>query len=221
MANAMKYFTSTVGRKYLMAITGLAWSGFVLSHMLGNLLIFVGPEAYNMYGHAIVSNPLVYVAEIGLLLTLLAHVPVGIGLFLRNRRTKPNKYAVAPKGAKSSSVSSRTMAYTGSVVLAFIILHVATFKYGTFYSVNYNGVEVRDLYRLMEEVFAQPGYIVWYMVSLVFLGSHLYHGLTSSFQSLGINHPRYNPMLRMIGTLYAVVVAAGFISQPLYFWFVR
>jgi len=102
------------------------------------------------------------------------------------------------------------------VVLAFIIIHLATFKYGTHYETTVNGIVMRDLFKLMVEVFQSPGYIVWYLVSLVLLGFHLSHGVGSVFQSFGWMNGRFQPLLRKLSVIYAIVVAAGFISQPLY-----
>jgi succinate dehydrogenase / fumarate reductase, cytochrome b subunit len=221
MELARRYIFSSVGRKYIMALTGLAWSLFVATHMAGNLLLFVGPEIYNKYGHAIVSNPLVYVAEAGLVIFLSLHAYTGISLWIKNRNSKPSMYAVkATTKVKGATVASRSMAYTGSIVLVFIILHLITFKYGTNYVVSYDGKQIRDLYRLVAEVFQTPAYVVWYALCMVFVGVHLYHGLASSFQTLGLNHPRYNALIKKFGYAYSFVVAAGFLSQPLFFLFV-
>lgn len=211
-----KYLSSSVGKKYLMSLTGLAWSLFVLTHMLGNLLIFAGPEAYNKYSHALVSNPLIYVAEAGLLGLILVHIYNAFSLKFRNWRAKPQLYAVRPKGPKGASLSSSTMIYTGSIILVFLISHLITFKYGQHYAINYGGVEMRDIHRLVMEIFQNPAYVAWYLVCLVFVGVHLYHGVASSFQTLGINHPRFNGGIKVFGYAYSIIVAAGFISQPLY-----
>jgi succinate dehydrogenase / fumarate reductase, cytochrome b subunit len=213
---ALAYLSSSIGRKYIMAITGLIWSGFVAAHMAGNMLIFVGAEAYNKYGHAIVNNPFIYVAEAALVITILGHAFNGVSLWLRNQNTKPQKYAVTPKGVKGASLASKTMVYSGSITLVFIILHLITFKYGPVYQVDYGNGPIRDLHRLMVEVFQTPAYVAWYLACLVLVGLHLYHGFSSSFQTLGINHPRYNTAIKKLGMAYGVIVAAGFISQPLY-----
>lgn len=203
-----------------MGLAGAGWTLFVAGHMAGNLLIFAGPEAFNSYGHAIVSNkPLLYGTEIFLIICLLVHVGLGISLTLQNKKAKPNKYAVNPNAEKKSSSASKTMAIHGSIVLAFIIYHLITFKYGTFYSVTYEGVEMRDLHRLMVEVFSSPAYVAGYVVCLLLLGVHLSHGASSVFQSLGINHPHYTPAIKKAGIAYAFIVAAGFISQPVYVFF--
>ena len=221
MSSALKYLNSTIGRKYLMSLSGIAWSLFVLSHMLGNLLIFVGAEAYNKYSHALISNPFLVVAEGGLVVFLLTHIYTGLKLTFRNWNSKPIKYAVTPKGPKGASRAASTMIYTGSMTLIFLIYHLITFKYGPHYSVNYNGVEMRDIHRLIIEVFQSPFYVAWYLICLILLGFHLFHGFKSSFASLGINHPRYNSFIKCFGQAYAVIVVAGFLAQPLYVFFSR
>lgn len=215
------FLTSTIGKKYLVAVTAIFWCLFVMVHMLGNMLIFLGAEAYNKYSHTLTSNPFIYVAEIALLVFILVHVFVALGLKLRNFRTKPSLYAVNPIREKSAAVSSRTMAYTGTFILAFIIWHLITFKFGKQYFINYQGVEMRDLYRLVLEKFQSPVYVTLYSIVMILIGMHLFHGVKSIFQTLGINHPRYNSFFKYFGYTYAIVVAAGFFSQPIYAYLVR
>ena len=220
LAASHGFLRSTIGKKYLMGMAGLVWAGFVLAHMAGNLLIFVSPEAYNAYGHAITSGNIIYIAETVLILALVAHVALAISLTMQNRAARPLSYAKQAKGEKAVSVASRTMGLQGSLVLAFIILHIATFKYGTYYETTVNGVVIRDLYRLMVEVFQSPGYVVWYLISLVILGFHLSHGVGSIFQSFGWMNGRHQATLKKISYLYAIVIALGFISQPVYIFLV-
>lgn len=215
------FLGSTVGKKYLMGITGLIWAGFVLVHMAGNLLIFVSNDAYNAYGHAITSGNIVYVAELVLVLALITHVSLAINLTMNNREAKPQKYAVAASGKKKVTLASRTMAVQGSLILVFIILHLITFKYGTVYTTNVHGTEMRDLAKLMVEVFAQPGYVVWYVICLILLGFHLKHGVGSTFQSLGLMEGTYRETWRKLSIGYGIIVALGFIAQPLYIFFGR
>lgn len=210
------FLGSTVGKKYLMGLSGLAWAGFVLAHMAGNLLMFVSADMYNMYGHALTSGKIIYVAEAGLILALITHVYCAIILTIQNRATKQSKYAVAASGEKKVSKASRTMAIQGSLILAFIILHIVTFKYGTHYETTVDGIVIRDLFRLIIEVFHQPGYVFWYIICLVLLGFHLSHGIKSSFQSLGVMNGTYRSIFQKISIAYAVIVAAGFIAQPIY-----
>lgn len=210
------FLRSTVGKKYIMGISGLVWAGFVLAHMAGNLLIFISNDAYNAYGHAITSGNILYVAEAVLLLALITHVYMAISLTVGNRSAKGSRYAVAAKGAKRVTLASRTMAIQGSLILVFVILHLITFKYGPHYDTTVNGVQMRDLARLMEEVFQQPGYVIWYLVALITLGFHLKHGVGSSFQSLGLMEGTYRNTWRKLSITYGLIVAAGFIAQPIY-----
>lgn len=203
-----------------MGVTGLVWAGFVLMHMFGNLLIVLGPNVYNSYGHAIVSNPLLYVAEAGLVLTLLFHVYEGILLTLKNKAARPVKYAMPTNGPKAARFQSKWMIFHGSILLVFIILHLAHFKYGPGasdgYVVTIHGVEMRDLYKLVIETFHSPLYLIWYCFAMVVVGLHLSHGLYSSFASLGFYHPKFSPLLSKVGYVYAAIVAAGFIVPPVY-----
>lgn len=212
----MSYFSSTVGRKQIVGICGLGLSLFILTHMLGNLLVFLGPQAYNEYGHALTSNKLIYIAEAGLLALIFGHIIYAVILTIRNRKARPQKYAVTPAGEKKTNFAAKTMAYQGVVILVFIVHHLITFKFGDEYEVEYGGVVVRDLYRLMAEVFSQPLYVVWYIFALIILWTHVGHGFSSSFKSLGFNHPKYTPKIDKAGCAYAAIVCLGFIAQPLY-----
>ncbi|MNJ91049.1 hypothetical protein D3C87_86930 [compost metagenome] len=207
---------STVGKKYLMGITGLIWAGFVLAHMAGNLLIFVSPDAYNVYGHTLVSGNIIFIAEAVLILALIVHVFCAVSLTIHNRAAKETRYAVAASGKKKATLASRTMAVQGTLILAFLIYHITTFKFGTYYETTVNGVVMRDLHRLIVEVFQSPAYVGWYLVCLVLLGYHLSHGVGSVFQSLGLMNGTYRNGIRKLSITYAVIVAIGFISQPLY-----
>ena len=210
------FLGSTVGKKYLMGITGLIWAGFVLAHMAGNLLIFVSTDAYNTYGHMLTSGNIIYVAEAGLIVALIVHVYTAISLTIHNRTAKGSRYAVAASGQKKATLASRTMAIQGSIILVFLILHIAMFKFGTYYETTVNGVVVRDLARLMIETFQSPGYVAWYVVALILLGFHLSHGVGSTFQSLGLMEGTYRNLWKKLSYTYAFVVALGFIAQPLY-----
>lgn len=213
------FFRSSIGKKYLMGITGLGLSLFVLMHMLGNLALFVSAEAYNKYSHTLVSNPLIYGAEAGLLGILLFHLLTATRLTLQNKRARTQSYAMPTQGEKGVSNASRTMIHTGIVIFIFTVYHLITFKFGPYYEVTYNGVTMRDIQRLVLEVFQSPAYVIGYIIALLALGHHLSHGVSSAFQSLGFNHPKYNCMIKRIGYGYALLVTVGFISQPLYVYF--
>ncbi len=215
----MGYFSSSVGRKQVMGITGLVWSLFVLTHMAANMLILFSAEKYNLYSHALTSNPLLIVAELGLLLTLTFHVVDGVWLTFQNRAARTQKYAMPTNGEKKARFQSKYMIFHGSLLLAFIILHLITFKYGPVYMTTINGVEMRDLHRLVLEVFRNPIYVTWYVISMIVVFFHLSHGFYSGFASLGLYHPRIAPLLSKFGYFYAFVIAAGFLSQPIYVYF--
>ncbi len=222
MSTLALYVRSSIGRKWIVAVTGLLLSAFVFGHMAGNMLIFVSTDAYNLYGHAMVNNPL-YKAGIipwGLVATFLAHVIFTLMLVRENMGAREQAYAVSPKH-KKARFASKWMAQTGSIVLVFFITHLMTFKYGTLYTTTIDGLEVRDLARLMIEVFSNPMYVAWYLVSLVLLGYHLSHGFSSMFKTVGLSNPRYLKAFDIAGYVYAVVVAGGFISQPIYVWFFK
>jgi succinate dehydrogenase / fumarate reductase cytochrome b subunit len=213
------FLTSTIGKKYFMGLAGIIWAGFVFAHMAGNLLLFVGPDTYNAYGHALTSGNIIYVAETVLVLALILHVYLAISLTLQNRRARSaGGYAVTAKGEKKARFGSKTMGIQGSIILFFIINHLIMFKYGVHYDTTVNGVVMRDLFRLMVEVFQQPGFVIWYVIAVLLLGVHLSHGVGSVFQSFGWMNGRYQPLLRKLSVAYAVVVAAGFISQPVYIY---
>jgi succinate dehydrogenase / fumarate reductase cytochrome b subunit len=217
----LDFLKSTVGRKYIMGLTGLVWMGFIFGHMAGNMLLIFSADAFNAYGHAIVSNKiLLYGAEITLVTALIAHVVTAISLTVKNRSSRDSRYAAQPNGDKAARFASSTMALQGSILLAFIILHLIAFKYGAHYETTVNGVQMRDLHRLVVESFHQTGYVIWYCVALVIMMFHLSHGAHSIFQSFGILERKMQDNLRVFAWVYAAIVVGGFISQPLYVYFI-
>lgn len=217
MGRLSKYANSSVGKKQLLAVTGLSLSLFLLAHMAGNLLLLVGADAYNAYGHALVSNKLIYVAEAGLVAFFLLHFVLAIRLTLENRSARPQGYAVAPgAGRGATTMASRSMILSGLVIFVFAILHLFTFKFGVVYSTNVGGVEMRDLYLLATEIFHQPVYVGWYVFSLLVLWAHLTHGISSAIQTFGWNHPSYWCGIRCGGAILAAVICLGFMGPPIY-----
>jgi len=215
------YICSPIGRKQLMALTGLGWCGFVFSHMAGNLLFLVGPEAYNAYGHAITSSNLYYLIEAGLAATLLGHILFAFLVVMANRAARPVGYAVSAQGKEKTSATfaSRTMALSGLLILVFIVLHLITFRFGTYYEATAKGETVRDLSRLMAEVFSTPGPVIWYGVALSVLAVHLGHALWSSLQTLGLIPGGKEASVRCASYAFGVLVGIGFMVNPLYIFF--
>lgn len=210
-----RVLSSSIGTKFLIALSGLALLVFLILHLSGNLLFIAGPAAFNEYSHRLVSNPLVYAAEAGLLLVFLVHVYKTIRMFIDNKAARPVRYVRKEWADRTSrkSVASSTMIATGVVTFAFVVLHLRTFKFGAWYNTS-DGI--RDLYRLQVEVFSKPFYVGFYMLCMALIGFHLWHGVSSAMQSLGVDHPRYTPRILWIGRALAVLIAGGFFVLPLY-----
>lgn len=210
---------STVATKILLGLTGLSLVGFLCVHLIGNLLLYVGPAAFNAYSHALISNPLVIPAEIGLAALFLIHAFEAVTMWLSNRSARPVPYQRTQNagGASRRSLASTTMIWTGLVMFGFLIVHVATMKYGAWYTVP--GTEERDLYRLVAETFQQPVWVAFYAVCMVLVGVHVWHGFSSAFESLGLNHPNLTPKVIALGRLLALVFGVGFFSIPLWMFF--
>ena len=210
------YFSSSIGKKQIMAVTGLLLCGFLLGHLAGNLLILYSPEAFNRYGHALITNPLIYVAEAGLALLFLSHIGLAIRLTIENKVARQNSYVVKIPTGRGATLASSTMPITGVIILVFLVFHLINFKFGNYYSVTYEGVVMRDLYRLVMEEFSRPIIVGFYLFSMLAMGLHLSHGFSSAFQSLGINHPKYNCKIKLVGYLFAAAMTIGFSLIPVY-----
>ncbi len=210
--------SSSIGKKLVMAITGLLLCGFLVVHLAGNFLLYVGSDAYNHYAHALhEQKAALFVAEVGLLLLFLAHLYLAIATARQNRTARRVEYAM-----KESKLPSRTLAgpvapenwmfVTGAIVLGFVLVHLADFRF----ELRNRGAEDElphaKAVRLLQDSVSGPVYVV----GCIFLGLHLGHGVASSFQTLGLNHPRYNQLLRCFGILFAIVIALGFISFPIW-----
>jgi succinate dehydrogenase / fumarate reductase cytochrome b subunit len=207
---------TSVGTKLLLGLTGLALVGFLIFHLAGNLLLFWGPEKYNEHAHALISNPLVIPAELGLLALFLLHaVKAGLN-FVGNRAARPRGYALKKwaGGSSRKTLSSTTMIVSGLVVAVFVVLHLITFKYGPYYASPDPGV--RDLYRLLVEVFQSPGYVVFYVVCMLIVGMHLRHGVASAIQSLGLMPAGLTRAVLTAGAVTAVLIAGGFMLIPIW-----
>lgn len=215
-------------QKYLMAASGLGLVGFVITHLLGNLLLYRSEgTAFNNYAHGLEGlGGLLYAAEFGLLGIAILHVIVALTLTLKKRRARSTGYSsvLRSKGGKSkSNLSSRYMAVSGSILLIFIVLHVIHFKYGPGiaegYSVDIKGETARDLHRYVVEEFQKPLYVGLYAGVMVFLGFHLRHGFWSAFQSLGTNSPKYSKPIYALGVALALLLSTGFLCIPLWIYF--
>lgn len=219
MSTARAGLRSSVARKLVNGLTGILAMLFIIAHLLGNLTLLGGSRAFNTYAESLHRlGFLVYVAEVGLVLLFGIHAVTAIQVYLQKRESRRHAYAVVnTKGAPSrQTIFSRTMIVTGSVLLVFLVWHVIQFRFGAWYTTSLDGHEVRDLYRLVYEVFQNPVWVVAYVVVMVLLGFHLRHGFWSAFQSLGALGPRARPLAYSLGAVFAVVMAFGFIVLPVY-----
>lgn len=207
---------SSIGKKNVMAITGLLLCGFLLSHLAGNFLLFVGPDAFNKYSHALVTNPAIYLAEVILGLLFLSHIIMAFRLTLENKKARPEQYYMRTKSGRGATFASSTMPYTGIIALIFLVFHIIGLKFGTHYDTTINGVEMRDIYKTTVEYFADPIHVAGYIIAVVALGFHVSHGFWSAFQSLGLNHRKYMPKIQKFSIVYGLIVAIGFSSLPIY-----
>jgi succinate dehydrogenase / fumarate reductase cytochrome b subunit len=222
MAPRRQWLLSTVATKLLIGATGLCLIGFLCVHLAGNLLLYFGPAKFNAYSHALISNPFVIPLELGLLAIFVVHVLQAVTNWWSDRDARPIAYQVkrGAGGRSRKSVASTTMIWTGSITFVFVSVHVATMKYGAWYPAAIHGEEGRDLYRLVAEVFRQPGWVAFYAACMTAVGFHLWHGFSSAFESLGLNGARFTPRVVAMGKVLAVLVGAGFFFLPLYLFFI-
>jgi succinate dehydrogenase / fumarate reductase cytochrome b subunit len=215
MSSRTGALTTSVGTKILIGLTGLGLFVYLLIHIAGNLMVFAGPAAFNKYAYTLEGNPLIPVIEIGLVLVFLLHVFKTLAMFLSNRRARPVRYEkkkfAGPPSRKT--IASATMILSGLWLLLFIVIHVKAFRYGTEYDWPAGG---RDLYRLELENFSNPLMVAFYALSMVVVGSHLWHGISSAVQSIGVNDSRWTPRVLVAGRVFAVLIACGFIVIALW-----
>lgn len=214
-----RVFSSTVGTKLLMGLTGLALFVYMVLHLAGNALIFAGEDVFNEYSHALISNPLILPIEIGLLAIFLIHIYKAVTLWTKNQAARPVAYTKKEMAGHTSrkSLASSTMLWSGIVILVFVVIHVKQFKFGTYYQVTDS--TVRDLYRTEIEVFQNPVWVVLYVVATLLVGLHLRHGVASAFQSLGLDHPVYTRRLTAVGIVFALLIGVGLAAIPVWVYF--
>jgi len=204
----IKTLGTAVGKKLLMAVTGLSFCGFLAAHLAGNLTLYGGADAFNSYAEHLHSlGPLLTVAELGLLTLFVVHVLTGLVLFLQNLKARPQRYAV-DRSAGGRTLGSRTMPYTGVLILLFIIYHLMNFHF-----VDKSGTTI---FAIVAGTFASPVHMVLYIAAMVVVALHVSHGFWSLFQTLGANHPKYMPAIKVLGLLFALVVGVGFGFIPIY-----
>ncbi|MEW6467534.1 MAG: succinate dehydrogenase cytochrome b subunit [Bacteroidota bacterium] len=214
------FLNSSLGRKAVMAVTGLFLSLFLVEHLYGNLLLYAndGGAAFIEYSHNMVHSIFIRIVEVVLFIAIVLHVVQAIYLTRQNSAARPVKYAVN-KVNETSSWFSRNMGVTGSIIFFFIVVHLYQFfvPYRITGTVGDGGQ--MDVARAVEAGLQNPYYALLYFISTCFLAFHLNHGFQSAFQSLGLNNRRYTPLLKKAGTAFAVLIFIGFASFPVLFYF--
>jgi succinate dehydrogenase cytochrome b subunit len=212
--------TSGVGRKVVMSLTGLFLVLFLVIHLAGNLQLLAddGGDAFNNYSHFMAENPLIQFVSKANFFFILLHIFVSYSLYIKNKKARPIGYKVS-SGSANSNWSSRSMSLLGTLIFIFLVIHLQgfwfEFKYGAVPSTVVDGVEMHDSYKWVFEAYTNPLKSTFYVISMIVLGFHLWHGFGSAFQSLGLNHVKYNGLIKIAGRLYAVVIPALFAIIPI------
>jgi len=202
---------ASIGKKLMMAVTGLCFVGFLVVHLAGNLTLYGGKDLFNAYAeHLHALGPVVTVAEWGLLTLALIHIITGLTLFYENLQARPTRYEVS-KSSGGRTIGSATMPYTGVIILAFVVIHLVNF--------HFISTEGTTIYQIVAEAFANPFYVMFYVAVMVVVGLHVSHGFWSLFQTIGANHPKYMPAIQMMGLVISLVFGIGFGFIPVYISF--
>jgi succinate dehydrogenase / fumarate reductase cytochrome b subunit len=215
MSSRLRVLGSSVATKILIGLTGLFLALYLIIHIGGNLVVFLGRETFNAYSHALISNPLIPVIEIVLLAGFLLHIYKTVTMYVANTRARPVGYSMKKRAGPPSrkTFASSTMILSGLWLLVFVIIHVRTFKFGA-HPVTAEGIT--DLYQIEMDAFHSPLAVAFYVISMLVVGSHLWHGVVSGFQSLGADHPKWTPRIKLVARLLAFGIPAGFIVIALW-----
>lgn len=228
------FFTSSIGKKFIMSLTGIFLIVFLVVHCSINAMIFFndGGQTFNHWGSFMATNLIIRIMEIGLFAGIILHIIQGLTVWSQNRKARPVKYEKYAAN-KNSTWYSRSMGLLGTLLLLFLILHIYHFwvpsRFGGIGSVHeldeitladYNNQPVHDLFTEMKVVFSENIIVVIaYLLGLVSLGWHLLHGFQSAFQTLGLNHNRYTPIIKGVGAAFSIIVPLIFALMPLAIYF--
>lgn len=210
MSRLRSFWDSSVGKKFVMAVTGLVMVGFVVGHMVGNLQVFQGAERLDAYGRLLHGplNELVWATRVVLLVAVVLHVVAAVQLTRRNRAARPERYAVA--APQVSTLAARTLRWGGFVLLAFLVYHLLDLTIG---SANPEFRQGEVYHNLVTSLSRRP-IALFYLVAMAALGLHLFHGLWSSVRSMGLAPASVSPLKRRMALVLAVVVTVGFAVVP-------
>ncbi|MEY2829841.1 MAG: hypothetical protein RIQ33_1699 [Bacteroidota bacterium] len=212
-----KSFTSSIGKKFVMSLTGLFLISFLVVHVSVNSMIFMGDDGttFNTAAHFMSHNIIVRILEIGLFAGLIAHIVQGLMLWSQNNAKRPVKYAVN-KGNENSKWYSRSMGILGTLLLMFLVLHLSHFWVETKANLYLHNDAPTNTYEEMKETFSQLWVVIVYVLGVISLAWHLLHGFNSAFQSLGLNHKKYTPTIKMLGAAFSIIVPLLFAMMPVY-----
>ncbi|MBS0206502.1 MAG: succinate dehydrogenase cytochrome b subunit [Planctomycetes bacterium] len=214
-----RLLSSSIGQKFVMGITGLLLCGFLAAHLAGNLLLFAGAELFNDYAHKLHEQwELLIVAETGLAVLFLAHIYLAFATAAGNGRAREDDYAMKQPKVPGRVIGANTWMFaSGAVVLGFVLLHLVDLRLGM-EGIDLRGLKLKDMkpFDATVKVLSNPISRVVYTIGAIILGIHLSHGFSSAFQSLGLNHPKYTPMIKLLGKIFAFVIAVGFASLALF-----
>ncbi len=227
MPSFIKALKSQVGRKMLTGITGIGLIIFTIFHLIGNLKIFGDASAFNEYTHFLEGlGWILYTLEIGLAVAFLLHAYIGVSIWWNRRKNRPegyDKYQGKQPNLDNkqdhNDWASRSMIFTGIVLLVFLVIHLKTFKFGDTSPITINGEQMRNLKALVIEKFQNPWYTFGYTFVMILLGVHLKHGFWSAFTSLSMKRKKYSAVIYTVGIIFAVLLAVGFLFIPLYIYF--
>jgi len=199
---------SSIGKKLMMAVTGLAFCGFLAGHLAGNLTIYGGKEAFNAYAaHLHALGPLVTAAELGLAVFAVVHIITGLTLFYQNFVARGGRYAVNKK-AGGRTIGSSTMPYTGVLLLVFVVIHLINFHF-----VDKSGTSIANI---VGQTFENPLWVGFYVLAMVVAAVHVSHGFWSAFQTVGANHEKYMPFIMVFSIIFSLIVGVGFGLLPIF-----
>lgn len=211
LARSVFFYRTTIGKKVVMAVTGIALFGFLIAHMAGNLQFFLGRDVLNAYAESLHHNAaLIWTARLSLLAAVGLHIHAAIALALLKKEARPVSYQ--KRTSVGSTYASRTMYWSGPIIAAFVVYHLLHMTVGT--PGIHPNYEYLNAYDNVVYGFSQPLVTIAYAISMVLLGMHLYHGLWSMFQTLGFAHPRYTPKLKAFAKIFSVVLVIGFLAVP-------
>jgi len=210
MSWLIRTFGSSIGKKLLMAITGMSFIGFLCAHLAGNLTLYRGGTAFNTYAQKLHSlGPILTVFELGLLALALVHVTTGIILFVQNLKARSVPYE-NDRRAGGRTLSSVTMPYTGFIILAFVFFHLINF--------SFVDKSQRTIFEIVSSAFANPVYMGIYVFVMIVVAFHIRHGFWSAFQTIGANHPKYMPAIMVLSVIVSLIFGFGFGLLPIYLW---